>query len=230
MPTIFCRYIIPGLKPGTNTVTLLRFSSALICRNLAIFIFVFWPGKLSGQDHFTPVLPTGLPYIVVVDSLSAQGMPLNFPLEVGVFDADLCAGNGYYDGVETLVVTTWQGSFQPDLPGFSPGSPISFYIWGMFWDLYYEVPVEALFIQGNGTFGSSSFTLARLTVELPANSQSGDINQDELVNILDIVVLIDIILGYAIPDFTQGCAGDMDLDNSLDILDAVALVFAVLEW
>ncbi len=56
----------------------------------------------------------------------------------------------------------------------------------------------------------------------------GDINQDELINILDIVSLINIILGSSTPTDYEFWASDLNTDNTVNILDVVILVNTIL--
>ena len=51
----------------------------------------------------------------------------------------------------------------------------------------------------------------------------GDINQDDLVNILDVVVLINFILGSQIPTEADLIIADLNNDSVLNILDIVQL-------
>ena len=55
----------------------------------------------------------------------------------------------------------------------------------------------------------------------------GDLNQDELINVLDIVQIVNIILGQE-PSAYQQEAGDLNLDGSLNVLDIVSLVDSIL--
>ena len=55
------------------------------------------------------------------------------------------------------------------------------------------------------------------------NSEPGDLNQDELVNILDIVILVNSILSA---DYSS--EADLNQDNALNVLDVVLLVNIVL--
>ena len=52
----------------------------------------------------------------------------------------------------------------------------------------------------------------------------GDINGDEILNVLDIVILVNMILG----GIAQDMIGDMNQDEILNILDVVILVGIVL--
>ena len=53
---------------------------------------------------------------------------------------------------------------------------------------------------------------------------SGDLDGDGIVNILDIIVEVNIILGAIDPTPQQEIAGDLNGDGSINILDVIALV------
>jgi len=53
---------------------------------------------------------------------------------------------------------------------------------------------------------------------------SGDVNNDGLLDILDVVTTINFILGVLQPDEGQLSAGDINQDGILDILDIVEIV------
>ena len=57
-----------------------------------------------------------------------------------------------------------------------------------------------------------------------SNWQTGDINNDNIINVLDIINLINYILGTI---FAEGCeylVSDINSDSNLDILDVVLMV------
>ena len=60
------------------------------------------------------------------------------------------------------------------------------------------------------------------------SSSAGDMNQDEILNILDIVLLVNIVLSNN-PTATQLTSGDINNDGVLNILDIVQLVNIILE-
>ena len=62
-----------------------------------------------------------------------------------------------------------------------------------------------------------------ITTELPDFGILGDINSDELLNVLDVVLLVNMVLNG---DYNE--AGDMNQDGILNVLDVVTLVNAVL--
>jgi len=64
---------------------------------------------------------------------------------------------------------------------------------------------------------------------LPSDSGVvGDINQDGLVNILDVVSIINYILGVYIPTDNQFNLSDVNQDGLLNVLDVVLLVNIIL--
>ena len=55
----------------------------------------------------------------------------------------------------------------------------------------------------------------------------GDVNQDEIINILDIVQLVNIILGNA-PSNSEINAGDLNNDEIINVLDIILIVNIIL--
>jgi hypothetical protein len=60
-------------------------------------------------------------------------------------------------------------------------------------------------------------------------TQLGDLDHDYEVNVIDIVILVNIVLGETIPNEYQLWAADMNEDNIIDVLDIVQLVNIILE-
>ena len=56
----------------------------------------------------------------------------------------------------------------------------------------------------------------------------GDINNDTLVNVLDVVFLVNFILDVSNPDFNQFEAGDINEDQNLNVQDAILLINLIL--
>ena len=61
--------------------------------------------------------------------------------------------------------------------------------------------------------------------EFEGSSLSGDLNGDGTINVLDIVVLVNIVLGGSEPDN----AGDLNADGIINVLDVVILVNIILQ-
>ena len=62
-----------------------------------------------------------------------------------------------------------------------------------------------------------------ITTELPNFGTLGDINEDELINVLDIVLLVNLVLSGTYNEF-----GDLNSDSILNVLDIVSLVNMIL--
>ena len=60
-----------------------------------------------------------------------------------------------------------------------------------------------------------------------SQSSSGDMNQDTIINILDIVLLVNAIMSD-VPTAAQLAAGDINQDGMLNVLDIVNLVNLIL--
>lgn len=63
--------------------------------------------------------------------------------------------------------------------------------------------------------------------KLSSDEEPGDLNQDNVIDILDIVLLINLILGGYPSDY-ELWSGDLDQDNVIDILDIVILINLIL--
>ena len=57
---------------------------------------------------------------------------------------------------------------------------------------------------------------------------SGDLNQDSILNILDVVQLVNIILGVNNPSNLQLEIGDLNEDGLLNIQDIIILLSLIL--
>ena len=56
----------------------------------------------------------------------------------------------------------------------------------------------------------------------------GDLNSDELINVLDVITMVNIILGEINPENDQFMAGDLNSDGLINVIDVVALVNIIL--
>ncbi len=61
-----------------------------------------------------------------------------------------------------------------------------------------------------------------------SNGVEGDINQDDIVNVVDIVKLISFILGTSNPSENELLYSDLNQDGIINILDVVSLVNLIL--
>ena len=60
------------------------------------------------------------------------------------------------------------------------------------------------------------------------NGIQGDINQDSIINILDIVLLINFILSTETPSDSEFLSSDMNLDGIINILDIILIIDIIL--
>ena len=56
----------------------------------------------------------------------------------------------------------------------------------------------------------------------------GDINQDSVIDILDIVLIINFILGQENPNLTEEIASDLNNDGTINIQDIILLINIIL--
>jgi len=59
--------------------------------------------------------------------------------------------------------------------------------------------------------------------------QLGDINNDSIINILDIVIVVNFVLELTLPDICSSWASDINSDGTINILDIVQLINIILE-
>ena len=57
----------------------------------------------------------------------------------------------------------------------------------------------------------------------------GDVNLDEFVNILDVVMLINFVLGSDNPNNSETIAGDYNNDGYLNVQDIVLIINLILD-
>ena len=58
---------------------------------------------------------------------------------------------------------------------------------------------------------------------------AGDINQDGLVNVLDIVTVVNFIMLTSEPNDDEACAADYNEDGLINVLDIVSIVNLIME-
>ena len=78
----------------------------------------------------------------------------------------------------------------------------------------------------HSTYGDNTYTQV---ITLSYNDvMMGDLDGDGIINILDIILEVNIILGVIDPTPQQETAGDLNADGNIDILDVIALVNLIL--
>ena len=56
----------------------------------------------------------------------------------------------------------------------------------------------------------------------------GDLNQDNIIDILDIVLIINFILGQDYPNAVEGIASDLNSDGTINIQDLILIINIIL--
>ena len=78
----------------------------------------------------------------------------------------------------------------------------------------------------HSTWGDNTYTQV---ITLSYNDvMMGDLDGDGIINILDIIVEVNIILGAIDPTPQQEIVGDLNGDGGINILDVIALVNLIL--
>ncbi len=62
-----------------------------------------------------------------------------------------------------------------------------------------------------------------------SESLSGDVNDDGILNVLDVVILTNFILEADYPTDSQFSSGDINDDGILNVLDVINLINFILE-
>ena len=79
----------------------------------------------------------------------------------------------------------------------------------------------------HSTGGDNTYT--QITTLSYNDVMMGDLDGDGIINILDIILEVNIILGVIDPTPQQETAGDLNADGNIDILDVIALVNLILD-
>ncbi|NOZ09029.1 MAG: hypothetical protein GXO91_09200 [FCB group bacterium] len=69
---------------------------------------------------------------------------------------------------------------------------------------------------------------AESSFQLVDAASLGDLDQNDTVNILDVILMINIILGQTEPSQYQAWAGDLNADGNIDVMDIVLVVNMIL--
>ena len=64
--------------------------------------------------------------------------------------------------------------------------------------------------------------------QIKVSSLTGDLTGDGILNVLDVVALVNIVLGVLDPTSQQEISADLNADSTINILDVVQLVNMIL--
>ena len=88
----------------------------------------------------------------------------------------------------------------------------------------YDEKVTSSALSDWSMYRANSFRNGVYESSFELTCEAGDINGDEISDILDIIQLVNIIVGSMEPSADQSCAADMDANGIIDILDIIQLV------
>jgi sulfur carrier protein ThiS len=71
-------------------------------------------------------------------------------------------------------------------------------------------------------------TYGQFVLSLDMSITPGDVNNDGIVDILDVVKTVNFVLGKVIPSSAEFEAADCNKDDNIDVLDVVRIVNIVL--
>ncbi len=159
---------------------------------------------------------------MLLSGFSVYGGMFFEPLEVEqvLFGLPACpsaAGSGYTE--PEIVITaldyliqsiSFGGSYVLDNPAGYPEFP-GLTTWSINWDEFYDYEFSS-------SFANYFAELDNSTCEL-----SGDVNDDDTLNILDIFSVVGFILG-SIPELEMEACADCNSDSHVDILDVICMV------
>jgi hypothetical protein len=143
-------------------------------KNTITFLCIAYITTIDAQNYFKPVPPTGLPYIVIIDTIVTNGISLPAHSEIGIFDDTICVGANEIVFKFPLSIVTWEGAEQYGLDGFSRGDSIKAKIY-----LPYEkdtllLDIRPEYIQGDGTFGYGLYSEITINLTITSIVQMND--------------------------------------------------------
>ena len=159
------------------------------------------------------------------ESILSISLDITEPGEITFYKKVSCEPTGsqtgnYYDylsfSIDGIEMNKWAGEIDWSLESYPIDTGTHTFEWK--------------FTKDQGVVSGSDATWIDFIVFPPTNINncSNDINGDCIINILDIVVLINFILGYENPSENQFLNSDLNQDGVLNVLDIVQLVNIIL--
>jgi len=135
----------------------------------------------------------------------------------------LVAGWNEYDLLsEELVVS---GSFWAGIKAFSSTSEIGVDDSSTGSSMYYDLLNDGSW---SDLTGNAMIRLLLDEGEGGGSCNAGDVNGDGGIDVLDIVTVVNFIMGTTTPDDDQFCAADFNEDGGIDVLDIVNIVNVIM--
>ncbi len=77
-------------------------------------------------------------------------------------------------------------------------------------------------------FANETAARVPVNIQLSSSVSVGDVNGDGFLNVSDMVLYIDFILGYSEPEEDQFLAGDVNYSGQIDIINIVMVIDEIL--
>lgn len=184
---------------------------------------VLMASPAGGQQCFFFQSGTGNFDTIVITNVTINNQPLELGTEIGVFDDELCVGA--ITTADTLtapyVLTAWEMSEFPQMPGYLSGNPMTFKLCHPPTDLL--TVVDANYLLGDGTFGFFPYTVINLTI-LNQPILDGDVDGSGSVDENDIWLISEVLLKRYYLTSTQFPHADRDNDGAITFFDLIALI------
>lgn len=135
-----------------------------------LILFCLFSTTMFSQTYFSPVAPTGLPYIVIINQISINGAAPETGTELAIFDDTLCVGATVLQDTTNNSIVSWQGNESLSLPGFTSGDSMIFFAYLP--SVNKSVRLKSTYISGNGLFGTGSFSAVVLRYDDPSGLEN----------------------------------------------------------
>ena len=142
------------------------------------------------------------------------------------------SGNNFYDGLIFSIDGQEYGRFQPEVNGDSPWNIFSTELsqgsHELIWNYVKDGGGGSTDCFNTGCFDAAFLDDLKIYAYQQNNFLVGDLNQDLLLNILDVVILVNYVLGVDLPNDDEFITSDINEDGDLNVIDIVNLVNLIL--
>jgi hypothetical protein len=158
-------------------------------------------GSFWAVDPLALVFPsTETILTVTLTNTTVNGSPFNYTLNL--------SSSAYYDILSNLSGNLSSGEHATiEVMSFNNNNP-------------YELSAQLQISINSGAYNS----IVELTTQAACSPSPGDVNNDSIVDVLDIVATVAYVMGTLEFDSCQFQAGELSGDGSIDVLDIIIMV------
>lgn len=118
----------------------------------------------QGGLSFEPVQASGLPYTILIQHVEWNGEECPAGSLIGAFSDSLCVGAAEYESGGNIQLISWAGDPAQQIPGFTPGDSMQFYVMIPYLGNWYTSKAEMQVISGDGCFGWGAYSAVELSI------------------------------------------------------------------